>query len=117
MINIGKKNELTVLRKTDLGYMLSDGKEEILLHYREALKELEVNEKVEAYVYTDKENRKTGTLVRPHLLLDEHGFVEVVQVLESAGVFINNNSPKDILISKDNLPYDQEQWPVVGDKI
>ena len=60
MIEIGKLNTLTVVRKSDLGYMLSDGVDEILMHFKEANKELEINSTVTVYVYTDKENRKTG---------------------------------------------------------
>lgn len=110
-------NYLKVLRKTDLGYMVSDGIEEILLHYREATTELEINQMVNVYVYTDKENRKTGTMAKPNLLMEHKGFVQVVQRMAGIGVFIDNNTPKDILISKDYLPYDEEQWPVEGDMI
>lgn len=110
-------NHLKVLRKTDLGYMISDGKEEILLHYREAQKELEINQMVDVYVYTDKENRKTGTMAQPNLFMDQPGFVRVVNSIKGVGVFIDNHTPKDILISKDYLPYDEEQWPIEGDLI
>lgn len=110
-------NHLKVVRKTDLGYMVSDGKEEILLHYKQALKELEVNEEVEVYAYTDKADRKTGTMKTPHLLMDQPGFVSVVNVLEDVGVFVDNGTPKDLLISKDYLPYDKNQWPQVSDEL
>lgn len=110
-------NHLKVLRKTDLGYMISDGKEEILLHYREAQKELEINQMVDVYVYTDKENRKTGTMAQPNLFMDQPGFVRVVNSIKGVGVFIDNHTPKDILISKDYLPYDENQWPIEGDLI
>ena len=53
MIEIGKINCLKVIRKTDLGYMVSDEKEEILLHYKEAERELEINQMVHVYIYTD----------------------------------------------------------------
>ncbi|MDE6241031.1 MAG: hypothetical protein K2M08_01270 [Anaeroplasmataceae bacterium] len=117
MINIGTINHLKVLRKTDLGYMVSEGTEEILLHYREALLELEINQMVDVYVYTDKENRKTGTMATPNLLMGQPNFVHVVNRIAGVGVFIDNHTPKDILISRDYLPYDEEQWPIDGDLI
>lgn len=117
MIEIGKLNTLTVVRKSDLGYMLSDGADEILMHFKEANKELEINSTVTVYVYTDKENRKTGTMNEPKLLLNKPNFTEVVNVIEEVGVFVSNNTPKDLLISKDYLPYDVNEWPVVGDVI
>ena len=110
-------NHLKVLRKTDLGYMVSDGTEEILLHYREALSELEINQMVDVYIYTDKENRKTGTMATPNLMMGQPNFVRVVNRINGVGVFVDNHTPKDILISKDYLPYDEEEWPVEDDLI
>lgn len=117
MIEIGKLNTLTVVRKSDLGYMLTDGTTEILMHFKEANKELDINSKVTVYVYTDKENRKTGTMNEPKLLIDKPNFTEVVNVIEDVGVFVSNNTPKDLLISKDYLPYNNSEWPVPGDVI
>ena len=45
MIEIGKLNTLTVVRKSDLGYMLTDGTDEILMHFKESKKELTLEEK------------------------------------------------------------------------
>ncbi len=117
MIQIGKTNPLKVIRKTDLGYMVSDGVEEILLHYREALGELEIGQLVDVYVYTDKENRRTATRKESLLTLDKKDFVEVINRIEGVGVFVNTNTPKDLLISRDYLPYDIEQWPIIGDRV
>lgn len=117
MIEIGKMNHLKVVRKTDLGYMLTEGTEEILLHYKEAIGELEPNQTVDVYIYTDKENRKTGTMAKPCLFMDQPAFVEVVDRMEPTGVFVSNHTPKDLLISKDYLPYNLENWPIIGDYI
>lgn len=115
MIEIGKMNELKVLRKSDLGYMLSDGKEEILMHFKQATKELIDEEEVSVYVYTDKANRKTATMFETALEMDKPDFVHVVNVIPEMGVFVDNHTPKDLLVSKDYLPYDYNLWPIVGD--
>lgn len=117
MIEIGKYNILKVLRKSDLGYMLSDGKEDILMHFKESSKELNNNEEVSVYVYTDKENRKTATMNTPNLQIEKPAFVKVVNVIDELGVFVDNNTPKDLLISKDYLPYDKELWPQIDDLV
>ena len=117
MIELGKVNNLTVVRKSDLGYMLSDGETEVLLHYRESQKELDINASVSVYIYTDKENRKTATMNNPLLTMDTPNFVEVVNVIPEIGVFVNNNTPKDLLVSCDYLPYNSKQWPIIGDKL
>ena len=61
MIELGKYNKLKVLRKSDLGYMLSDGKDEILMHFKQAKEELKDNDEVEVFVYSDDKKRPTGT--------------------------------------------------------
>ena len=117
MIEAGKKNILKVIRKSDLGYMLSSGSDEVLMHYKQANRELNINEEVEVYIYTDKENRKTATMQEPILLMGKPNFASVVQVIPGIGVFVNNNTPKDLFLSKDYLPYDSNLWPIVGDVI
>lgn len=117
MIILGKRNQLKVIRKSDLGYMLTDGIEEILLHYKEASHELEMNQMVDVYIYTDKENRKTATQAQANLMVDQPNFVKVVNRINGVGVFVDNNTPKDLLISRDNLPYDVNLWPEIEDCI
>ena len=56
MINIGEYSELNVVRKSDLGYMLTDGKEEVLLHFKQALCEHEVGDKLKVFIYSDNKS-------------------------------------------------------------
>ena len=108
---------LRVNRKTDLGYMLSDGKEEVLLHFKEANGELAINQEVDVFLYFDKKGRLTATANSVSVTLDQVGFSTVVETISNLGAFVSINTPKDILISKDYLPYNHELWPNVGDKI
>lgn len=115
MIKLGEFNKLRVVRKSDLGYMLTDGKSEILMHFKQSLRELNDGEEVDVFVYADKGKRLTGSMLEPIVTLDKASFVEVVEVIPAVGVFVNINTPKDILVSKDYLPYDESMWPVAGD--
>ncbi len=115
MIELGRFNQLKVVRTSDLGYMLSDGQTEVLMHFKESLKELKNNESVRVYIYADKENRLTATMHEPMLTFDKPAFVKVVNVIDNVGVFVSNNTPKDLLVSKDYLPYNLSQWPQVDD--
>ena len=117
MIEAGKINKLKVLRKSDLGYMLTSGDEEVLMHFKQSLRELNNNEEVEVFIYTDKENRKTATMQTPVLMMGKPNFAKVVQVIPGVGVFVDNNTPKDIFVSKDYLPYDETTWPTVDDVV
>lgn len=115
MIQAGEYQVLNVLRKSDLGYMLSDGKEEVLLHFKQASGEHKAGDEVKVFIYADKSKRLTATENEVKATLTEAGFAEVVDVLPGAGVFVNINTPKDLLLSKDYLPYDELKWPQVGD--
>lgn len=116
MIEAGKYYKFKVTRKTDLGFMLNDGEVEVLMHYRQSEKEYEVNDSLSAFIYYDKEGRMCATDKQVHATTQKPGLVEVVEVNDS-GLFIDNNTSKDVLLSKDYLPYNHKLWPEVGDKI
>ena len=117
MISLGKYNKLKVVRKSDLGYMLSDGAEEVLMHFRQANGELEIGKEVTVFIYSDKEKRLCATMEEVKTTIIEPGFVKVIEVLPKIGVFVDNNTTKDILISKDYLPYNDENWPQIDDTL
>lgn len=117
MINLAEFIELNVIRKSDLGYMLTDGKEEILLHYKQSLSEHNIGDKVKVFIYSDKNNRKTATELEPIITVNKPDFVKVVGKMAGVGVFVNINTPKDVLISKDYLPYNEDFWPNDDDMI
>lgn len=117
MIEFGNINTLNVLRKSDIGYMLTDGKSQILLHFRETKGELQIGDKLDVFVYFDKQHRPCATMMLPDVTIQKPGFAEVVESLSNVGVFINIGTTKDILVSKDYLPYDEALWPNIGDKL
>ena len=117
MINIGEYQKLEVTRKSDLGFMLTDGNEEILLHFAQAKKEHNVGDKVLVFIYPDKKRRPTATEEEVFATISKPGFVTVTEVIPGTGVFVNINSPKDVLVSKDNLPFNEEAWPRTGERM
>lgn len=118
MIRIGEKNAFIVLRKSDLGYMLSNKDEQLLLHFNQTNgQELEVNSMVECFVQYDSKGRLSATLEEPTVTISKPGWATVVEANARLGIFVTINTFKDVLISKDNLPLDANYWPEVGDKL
>ncbi|MGM9969922.1 MAG: S1-like domain-containing RNA-binding protein [Anaeroplasma sp.] len=117
MIEIGYYTKLKIVRISDLGYMLSDGKNDILLHFKESKSEHKIDEEIMVFIYADKLKRPTATESIPTCTIDDVGFSTVVESLSGVGIFVNINTPKDVLISKDFLPYDEKLWPICGDKV
>lgn len=114
-MRLGETLKLKVDRISDLGYMLKDPEiisdEEVLLHFNQSDKEYKDGDIVEVYLYMDGKKRVTASTEKPFITTTKPGWVKVVGKVTDLGIFINNNTPKDILISKDYLPYDVNVWP------
>lgn len=116
MMIIGNINQLKVNRKTDIGYMLSDGKNEVFLHFNESnFKDLNDGDTVEAFLYYDAKGRLSATLDKPLITVDQDAFLKVVDVKRDLGVFVDMGISKDLLVSKDDLPFSFSLWPEIGD--
>ena len=118
MIKIGEINSFIVLRKSDLGYMLSNKDEQLLLHFKQTNgEELEINSMIECFVQFDSKGRVSATLEQPTVTMSKPGWATVVEANARLGVFVSIGTFKDILISKDYLPQNARIWPEVGDKL
>ena len=118
MIKIGEINTFIVLRKSDLGYMLSNKDDQLLLHFNQTNgEELEEGEMVECFVQYDSKGRLSATLETPSVTMSKPGWATVVEANARLGVFVSIGTFKDMLISKDYLPQNARIWPEVGDKL
>ncbi len=116
-MEIGRFNLLTVMRETDISYILTDGKEEVFLHKKEALKAYEPGDTLEVFLYVDNRGRTTASTRIPYIAMEEAAFLQVVSVNFEFGVFLDNNLIKDLLLSKDDLPFNLDEWPKPQDMI
>lgn len=116
---IGKTNNLIVLRKTDIAYLLKDDEDnEVFLHNNETNhRELEPNSRVDAFLYYDAKGRVAATLSESIIDVDNPGILKVVSVMPGLGVFLDLGISKDLLLSKDSLGKDESLWPNVGDRL
>ncbi|MBB6452397.1 hypothetical protein HNQ94_000842 [Salirhabdus euzebyi] len=114
---LGTVQILTVARKIDTGYVLSDGANEYLLHITEATGELEEGQNVDVFLYQDKKGQIVATMTIPDIRFEEYGWAEVVEVVRNLGVFVNIGIQKEILVSKDDLPLLEDVWPDVEDEL
>ena len=115
-LKIGQINKLEVLKETDIAYTLTNGKDQVFLHFNQTPKPLRVGEKVDAFLYYDQKKRLCATLETPLITTEKYGFVEVVDI-STGGVFVNIGINKDILLSKDYLTTSMNGWPKVGEKL
>ncbi|MDT8861436.1 S1-like domain-containing RNA-binding protein [Alkalihalobacillus sp. MEB130] len=108
---------LEVVRTANFGFFLSDGQTDILLHEREATREIKVGDRVDVFLYHDHQGRLAATMEQPYLQVGEVAWLEAVEVKTGHGVFFHNGISRDLFLSMDELPYDREMWPRPGDKL
>lgn len=111
---------LTIVREvTPNGFYLSNGDEEVLLHYSQIAgpNRIEVNQRIEVFIYYDTEDRIAATMKRPLLVLGEVGLLEVVDIHPHIGTFLEMGLGRHLLLPFKEQPEQQQLRPQVGDRI
>ena len=117
-LKTGLYHFLKVERDSPFGYFLSDGDEDVLLHYSELNnQEIKVGEKVNVFLFNDHKGRATATLNKPIITLGETDFLEVKSYQPKMGFFLDNGIDKQILLPLAELPEDKAIWPSFEDKL
>lgn len=79
---------------------------------------LVIGQKYFGFVYLNRHNEWQATLKFPEASLKSFGKATVVAVDRESGVFVDIGLiNKDILVSLDDLPDSQRDWPQVGDQL
>lgn len=98
MIEIGKYNDLEILRETSIGLYLGDEEgEDVLLPNNYCPENYEIGQKLRVFVYLDNEARKVATNLIPKILLHEYAFLQVSAV-ESVGAFLDWGLVKELMV-------------------
>ncbi len=132
MIQLGRVQNLKVLRNTSIGVYLGEerdplaifsrdsvgntssitDKTDILLPKNEIKSELNIDDAVRAFVYLDSEDRPVATLKTPLLTIGTFAALTVKDV-NRVGAFLDWELPKDLF-----LPFKEQTTPVkAGDKV
>lgn len=97
MIELGKKQPLMVVNRTDFGVYLGNEEEKVLLPGKYVDPDLEIGDSITVFVYRDSSDRLIATTLEPLLVLGE---VKSLQVKEVApiGAFLNWGLEKDLFL-------------------
>lgn len=115
MIELGKKQILTVVKKVDFGVYLADttsagqGDEEgqkVLLPVKQVPEDVQINDSLRVFVYRDSKDRLIATTREPVLEVGDFALLTVKQV-GKIGAFLDWGLEKDLL-----LPYREQTAPV-----
>lgn len=117
-LQAGTAVKLQVAReKSPFGFFLTDGNQDILLHYTEIVGTIKQGEQIEVYLFHDTEDRLAATMRRPRLLLGEMGLLEVTDIHPRFGCFLDIGIGRNLLLPFRELPDLPELRPQIGDKL
>ena len=115
MLELGKKQKLTVINSAKQGVYLAENKEskdKVLLPTKQCDDNLSVGDEIEVFLYLDSEDRIIATIREPMLTLGNIAVLTVSNVTR-IGAFLDWGLEKDLF-----LPYKQQTVKVKeGDKV
>lgn len=100
MIELGKKQILTVMKRTEHGvYLGVDGvvDEKVLLPKNQVDDKLKLGDHIEVFIYKDSEDRIIATINKPYLMLGEVARLKVAGVAH-IGAFLDWGLEKDLFL-------------------
>ncbi|MDE5782576.1 MAG: S1 RNA-binding domain-containing protein [Lachnospiraceae bacterium] len=98
MIELGRKQNLKVIKKTDFGVYLSDGSEErVLLPKKQVPQFLKTGDPIEVFVYKDSSDRIIATTAEPYITVGELAILEVKE-MSKIGAFLDYGLERDLLL-------------------
>ena len=117
IVKLGQSYIFNVIKTTKEAYILTYQNTTLELPKEEAIEPVKVGDFIEGFVYLNQQKNIIVTMKKP--LIDTHkaALVEVVEVKQGLGVFVNVGLDKDMLVSKDDLPFLKKHWPLVGDRL
>lgn len=101
-MQLGKKQELFLLRRTDFGVYLGESMEaakedSVLLPKKQVPKDAKEGDRIQVFLYKDSSDRMIATTNEPALTLGEIGLLKVKEVTK-IGAFLDWNLEKDLLL-------------------
>ncbi|HCM78014.1 MAG TPA: GntR family transcriptional regulator [Cytophagales bacterium] len=115
MIEIGKFNELEILRHTSVGLYLGDNTgEDVLLPNKYCPENVEQGDKIRVFVYRDHEERKVATNLTPKIALNDFARLKVTATT-NVGAFLDWGLEKDLMVPFNEQQHKMEegQWYLV----
>jgi len=115
MLQLGKFQELTILRDTDPGLFLGDNEEnEVLLPHRYKPETYEIGDTINAFIYLDNEERPIATTDEPLIQLDEFAYLQCSAVTKH-GAFMDWGLVKQLFVpfKEQARPMTKGNWYIV----
>jgi len=115
MIEQGKNNHLSIVKRSTFGLFLGDDVgEEVLLPNKYCTDDMKPEGEVEVFIYRDSEDRKVATTLTPKIKLHEFALLKVKAVTK-VGAFLDWGLEKDLMVpfreQRQNM--EEDRWYIV----
>ncbi len=111
MIEIGKHNQLKIVRQASVGlYLEDDAGEDVLLPNKYCTENMKIENTIEVFIYRDSSDLKVATTLTPRILLNEFALLQVKAVTE-VGAFLDWGLEKDLMV-----PYREQRQKMKLDR-
>lgn len=109
MAEIGRINNLKVVREQEFGFYLDAGEQgEILLPRTDSDNRYDIGQEVEVFIYFDSEDRIIATTRNPTIQVGEFAILKVVSIT-TIGAFLNWGLTKDLFVPFDEQKFKMEE--------
>jgi len=115
MLQLGKFQELTILRETDPGLFLGDTEEnEVLLPHRYKPDNYEIGDTINVFLYLDNEERPIATTDEPFITINEFAYLHCSAVTKY-GAFMDWGLVKQLFVpfKEQARPMKKGNWYIV----
>ena len=103
MIALCEYSRLKVFKETKHGYFLEDGDgDEVLLPFRSAPEDLELDSRIEVFTYLDSQNRMIATTKSPKVNLYQFAVLKCIEVAPF-GAFMDWGLERDLLVPNSEM--------------
>ena len=113
----GEIVKLKVEEKEGSKWILTHKGEEISLNASEAPEDLQVDDKIEVFLFVDRRGNLSATTQLPHIKKGTYGWARVIKVTDKEGAFVDIGTSKEVQVKAEDLPKVKELWPVIGDHL
>lgn len=112
MINLGLKQTLKIVKKTEFGVYLGTEDEKVLLPKKQVPENALIGDELEVFIYRDSQDRLLATVNEPKLTLGKIARLNVTDV-GKVGAFLDWGLEKDLF-----LPFKEQTYRVnIGDNV
>lgn len=113
----GYIEKLVVIGEEGSRWLLEAMEQVIKLNKSEAPEDVQIEDEVEAFIYTNRRGELTATMQLPNMTCETYGWATVTRVDPREGVYVDIGSSFEVLVNGADMPRIRSLWPKQGDAL